>query len=166
MWGKSPTCALLLQVVALCAVGGWDYMLVAIQEAAMYRVQVEYEPSMHLCISSSTWIETEQMQTIHWAIKRKSLNLRRATHGKTNSLSGLVQPWMLAKTQCLTEKESAGSKREIHKIRGNWLSALRAAPGYNCPDQLHLTLHPQLQPISTGAHLSSSLKVQPWIELF
>lgn len=67
--------------------------------------------------------------------------------------------------QVLNRERISRFKRELDKMRGVWLSAVRAALGSNCPDQLHLTLHPHLQPISPGAHLKSNLKVHSWIEL-
>lgn len=78
---------------------------------------MEYEPSMQLCISFCTGIETE-MQTIHRAIKRKSLHLRRATRGKTNSLSSLVQASDTVQTQVLKRERISRFKREIGKIGG------------------------------------------------
>lgn len=159
MWGRNPTCALLLQVIALCAVGGCVYMLVAISEAAMRRYKWSTSPVCNCAFPSVAELK-QQMQTIHRAIKRKSLHLRRATHGKTNSLPSLVQASDTVQTQVLKRERINRFKREIDKIRGDWLSALRGALGCNCPDQLHLALSPHLQPISPGAHLSSSGKVQ------
>lgn len=112
-------------------------------------MQVEYEPSMRLCLSFCTWIGTEQMKTTHRAVKRK-LTLK-----GTIVCLALHRPFYAGQMQALKRERISRFKRESDKIRSDLLPALMAALGNYCPDQLHLVLNPHLLLGSPGARASA-----------